>query len=343
MNHDSGVTALALMAYLGAGYTHQEGRFRSTVRRALEYLASVQLPDGRFGSEDMYSQSLAVIALAEAYGMTRDDSLLEPLRRGTNYLIRVQQPRGGWTYAPAPRSPRNDTSITVFALMGLKSARASGVFVPESCFHGVRRHLAWATRADGTVWYADHDPGWRRGGAGMIATGLFASFLLGRPPDHPVVLKQIARLRANTPVWGDKRDLDQCYMTWYYQNLAFFILGGTYWARWNPGFRDLLVEKQRRGGCLEGSWDPEDCWGKHAGRVYSTAIHVLNLEIYYRYTPSFLLPSETVWSDPVDTSPDDDRNPRTVPGEDREGSPGRKKTREDSADRLKRLRDLIGK
>jgi hypothetical protein len=169
----------------------------------------------------------------------------------------------------------------------------------------------------------------------MVAAGLFASFLLGRTPDHPVVREQIARLRANRPQWGDVKDLDQCYMTWYYQNLVFFVLGGEAWARWNPGFRDLLVANQRRGGCADGSWDPVDCWGKHAGRVYATALHVLNLEIYYRYTPSFLLPTEETWTDPV---------PEPEP-ETRRREPGAKEKEKeaDAAERLKRLRDLIGK
>ena len=35
---------------------------------------------------------------------------------------------------------------------------------------------------------------------------------------------------------------------------------------------------------LLGSWDPIGAWGEDGGRVYSTAILVLTLEAYYRYS-----------------------------------------------------------
>ncbi|RKY14435.1 MAG: hypothetical protein DRP63_08530, partial [Planctomycetota bacterium] len=41
--------------------------------------------------------------------------------------------------------------------------------------------------------------------------------------------------------------------------------------------------RQRRGGCADGSWDPVGKWGMVGGRVYSTALNALTLEIYYRY------------------------------------------------------------
>ena len=35
-----------------------------------------------------------------------------------------------------------------------------------------------------------------------------------------------------------------------------------------------------------GSWDPiHRYWGRHAGRLYATALSILNLEVYYRYLP----------------------------------------------------------
>ncbi|MHC4781072.1 MAG: prenyltransferase/squalene oxidase repeat-containing protein, partial [Planctomycetota bacterium] len=131
VGYDAGVTALSTMAFLGAGYTHREGRFKNTVTKALRYLILIQKPDGRFGSEPMYTQALAVIALAEALGMTSDMELRAPLRKGTAFLVSAQQAQGGWTYGPSPRKERNDTSITAFAIMALKSARATGVEVPE--------------------------------------------------------------------------------------------------------------------------------------------------------------------------------------------------------------------
>ena len=39
--------------------------------------------------------------------------------------------------------------------------------------------------------------------------------------------------------------------------------------------------------CAEGSWDPKDPWGEEGGRVYSTALMTLCLEVYYRYPKVF--------------------------------------------------------
>ena len=44
-----------------------------------------------------------------------------------------------------------------------------------------------------------------------------------------------------------------------------------------------LLPHQRTDGNFEGSWDPIGPWGKDGGRVYSTAMGALMLEVYYRY------------------------------------------------------------
>jgi hypothetical protein len=59
--------------------------------------------------------------------------------------------------------------------------------------------------------------------------------------------------------------------------------GGDEWTLWNEQLRDLLVQDQRQDGSFAGSWDPNDPWGRYGGRVYSTALATLCLEVYYRY------------------------------------------------------------
>ena len=48
---DSGVTGLALLAFLGAGHTHLEGTYRTTVQRGLEYLVAIQKTDGSLAGD----------------------------------------------------------------------------------------------------------------------------------------------------------------------------------------------------------------------------------------------------------------------------------------------------
>ena len=38
---------------------------------------------------------------------------------------------------------------------------------------------------------------------------------------------------------------------------------------------------------MAGSWDPICIWGGYGGRVYSTAMSALCLEVYYRFLPLY--------------------------------------------------------
>ena len=47
---------------------------------------------------------------------------------------------------------------------------------------------------------------------------------------------------------------------------------------------NAVINSQQKKGCLKGSWDPICTWGEEGGRVYSTAIMALCMEVYYRYS-----------------------------------------------------------
>ena len=65
-------------------------------------------------------------------------------------------------------------------------------------------------------------------------------------------------------------------------------LGGRAWDSWQSALLEPVVGRQRRGGDEDGSWDPQvDPWGRRGGRVYSTAINALCLEVYYRHDRLF--------------------------------------------------------
>jgi hypothetical protein len=74
---------------------------------------------------------------------------------------------------------------------------------------------------------------------------------------------------------------------WYYATLALYQLGGQGWQRWNAALKETLLATQRHDGDLAGSWDTTDVWGGYGGRVYTTALGALCLEVYYRYLPLY--------------------------------------------------------
>ena len=73
---------------------------------------------------------------------------------------------------------------------------------------------------------------------------------------------------------------------WYYGTYAMFQMSAhnsKYWKGWNVAMKDALLPNQRKDSDEKGSWDPIGPWGHAGGRVYSTALGVLCLEVYFRY------------------------------------------------------------
>ena len=73
------------------------------------------------------------------------------------------------------------------------------------------------------------------------------------------------------------------YYYWYYGSLAAYMHKGEFWEKWNPVMRDLLLSRQVKSGGHAGSWNPKGSHGSAMGRVISTAMATLILEVYYRY------------------------------------------------------------
>ena len=75
-----------------------------------------------------------------------------------------------------------------------------------------------------------------------------------------------------------------------------FNRGGPEWDQWNRAMRHTLIESQCKDGCAMGSWDPErpapDNWSGKGGRIVTTAMSTLTLEVYYRYLPLYRLHGE---------------------------------------------------
>ena len=126
----SGLTGLAVMAFLGAGYTHRSGKkYRKTVKKGIDFILNSQTSEGAFGRGWIgYTNGICTLALAEAYGMTKDPKLKAPLERAVQNLLKTQQPNGGWLYGGGDKAPFNgDTSVSAFMLMALKDSQISGI------------------------------------------------------------------------------------------------------------------------------------------------------------------------------------------------------------------------
>ena len=304
MNADTAATGLALLSFLGAGYTHQEGKHRDTVRRGLDWLRANQHSDGRLydATTDrdefarMYGHGIASIAVCEAYGMTRDEELRVAAESAVSFILGAQNPsQGGWRYIPGQES---DTSVSGWQLMALKSARMGGLDVPAEAWGKVSHWLDAARSGDGSQYvynpFASDNDSQRLGrlpSLAMTAEGLLMRFYLGWDGEHPAAIAGADYLGKNLPQLGTaQRPLRDTYY-WYYATQVMFQMQGDRWKAWNERMRPMLVEGQELEGSLAGSWDPwsplPDRWASAGGRNYITALNLLMLEVYYRHLPLF--------------------------------------------------------
>jgi hypothetical protein len=302
---DTAATALAVMAFQGAGYNHRELAYREVIARGLAFLLSrqkengdlfVPLDDASNKSVWLYSHALATIAVCEAYGMTQDATLREPAQRAIDFIIAAQQKeRGGWRYSPAVGA---DTSVSGWMTMALKSGELAGLSVSPAIFGNIQHWLDTAQQSAGSPHlycynpYAPDSPEQRHGRVAsktMTAVGLLMRLYTGWRPGDSNLTRGSNYLAANLPTDGNARQSERDTYYWYYATQVMAQVGGENGQAWSDRLQPLLVKSQVRRGPLAGSWDPllpiADRWGPQAGRLYVTAMNLLSLEVEWRKLP----------------------------------------------------------
>ena len=277
---DTGNAGLALLCFYGWGARHdRDGEYRDHVQKALDYLLRIQKEDGDLsGRGKMYCHSIASIALCEAYGISKDKRLREPAERSIAYTLAAQsKSKGGWRYNPGEDS---DTSITGWQYMALHSARLAGLEVPEEHFERARKWLDSAGGGKHGGLYGYQGPGTKW--PAMIATGMFCRQLDLVAPTAPMQMESAQQLKM-TPMKTQRPD----YYYIYYATLALYQHQGPIWRDWNVSLKDVLPNLQEKTGSQEGSWDPSRGLAGTGGRVTSTALATLSLEVYYRILPIY--------------------------------------------------------
>jgi hypothetical protein len=287
---DTALTGLALLTYLGAGYTHTEGKHATTVAKGLEFLLAQQKKDGDLRGASkavgMYCHAMATLALCEAYALSLDEHLRDPAERAISFLVSARARDGqAWRYLPG--ASVGDTSILGWVVMALKSAREVGLRVPDQA--GIRRGtLLWLDRvsAGQSKGLARYQPT-ESVTATMTAEAWICRQFLGAGGPQPSSSEAANYLLQHESDRGDRN-----YYYWYYGTLAMFQHGSQAWLRWNTRVRDRIVTLQRPSGHQVGSWDPDDTmYGARGGRLYSTTLAALTLEVYYRYLRLYDNPS----------------------------------------------------
>ena len=297
--HDMGLTGLATLCFLAGDHTpNRTGPYKEVVADAVDFLIARQKPNGDLrgpmagGGADagnMYDQGIATLALAEAALMTGDARITEAAMKGADYIVKAQnRETGGWRYVPGEYG---DTSIFGWQIMALHSAQQLGFEWPQASRDGAMKYVRITSRGRNKV-LAGYQPNSSPTPA-MTGELLLSRILLGD------TITPEAEEEASTFLMRQSRN---DFYGWYYASLSLVQLQNDAWKKWNERTRESLVESQRRGGGDDdGCWDTNIVWGERGGRVFSTALACLTLEVYYRYLP--VNPNEST-SQPSPVLPD---------------------------------------
>lgn len=226
----------------------------------------------------MYCHGMATLAIGEAYAMTGDARLKPALERAIGYTLRAQHPTsGGWRYQPGDEG---DTSQFGWQLMALRSAELGGLPTPAPTRAGMIRFLNSVTTGPqrGLASYRPHTAATRT----MTAEALVCRVFLGLKPDSGAANEAVQFMLQETPEVGP---INLYY--WYYATLALFQMQGEAWETWNAALQQRLLATQATSSTLAGSWPTNTVWGGYGGRVYTTAMAALCLEVYYRHLPVY--------------------------------------------------------
>jgi pSer/pThr/pTyr-binding forkhead associated (FHA) protein len=311
------MTGLATLCFLGAGHTEKNGPYKENVQKGVKWLIDHQHNQGIWPAT-MYESAIASMALSEAAGMAHVPETARAAQKAVDGLVKAQNQYAGWDYAPKwSGGKENDTSVTVWCMMALKSAKMAGLTVPGQAFIGVQKwcdsaqDLRGAKAGDytyrgGLFAYRSSNNGFVTPGNGtmlLTAAGGVMRLFMGEKPDHPGIVGPCnLLLENNLPGTGRVMGRDRAVVTrelgdeapgdyylWYHATLLMFQKGGDHWEKWNRALQPLLVKKQVKGDLNDdgGSWKPEGSSMWCPDRIFSTTMAILSLEVYYRYLPMY--------------------------------------------------------
>jgi hypothetical protein len=292
---NTGITSLAVMAFLARGHLPGRGPYGSVINRGIDYILSQQLENGLLICRQqtgrttglMYEHSIATLLLSEVSGMvdaTRQQKLDDVLSKALLVLLQAQKvPKtemnaGGWRYTPGTTD--SDLSLTGWSVMALRAAKLNGAAVPDEHIEMAVAYILNCHEDNGGFSYMPsmRDPTASMTGIALLCLELCGEhgnedcaaageFILNRPP------------QMTTP---DGRPGHFRYYSFYYCGQAMFQLGGKYWNEFAPMMYEALLPDQQQ----DGRWAyPGNSFPYNTS--YPTAMSVLTLTVSARQLPIY--------------------------------------------------------
>jgi hypothetical protein len=275
------VCGLAGLAFMCGGSPPGQGPYGRYVDKCAEYLQSCVQDSGFIsvpgvGQDNMYGHGFAMLFLSEAYGMSTrkdaDETIGEKLRKAVKLTIQCQNDAGGWRYQPMKSDA--DLSITICQIMGLRAARDAGIHVPDDVREKCIDYVKKSQNSDGSFRYT-----LSQGGGGsfpLTAAGVVSLYSAGIY-DGEQVEKGLKWLMNYLPGKGSANH-GYFFYGQYYAVQAMWHAGGSYWQKWYPAIRQVLLDRQ----ATDGSWpDAEVC------PEFGTAMACIILQMPNNFLPIF--------------------------------------------------------
>lgn len=285
-----GLTGAAMLGLMASGNIPGSGQHGPAVARGVAYICANAQPkgllykekDGGKSSNDrMYHHGLALLALAEVWGETRDPRVRGVIKRAVDLICSSQNQEGGWRYQPYPEQA--DISVTVMQLMALRAAKDAGLAVPKEVIEaGVQYvkacHNAKQKGQDGGFSYQKNGKGsgFARTGAGVTALQVAGNYRAQE------VLEGVEYLTQHKPMGEKDQGGHKAYGIYYatiglYQAQGINPLCRSWWTRWYPAATNYVISQQSGDGSFKG----------FESGAYGAAMGTLVLALPYRCLPIY--------------------------------------------------------
>jgi len=280
VSNRSGGTALGLMSFMLQGHVPGEGKYGEAMNKAIDFLISVE-KNGYFHDDTdrgMYEHGLALLALSEAWGQSKDPRIRPALIRAVNTTLNAQNSEGGWRYSPRPSTA--DSSCSAMQVVALASARESGIAVPAKTIQrAVDYLLACEVRSTGGFTY-QLLAGAPLGGANLARTSCSSlALMLSGQHKHPATRGGVAYI-SNSPD-SVFENTGHYHYAHYYAVQVMYQAGDEHFNKWYPKIAKALLAKQKDHGGWVSHGDIDKI---HA---VDTGFAILTLGVPYRFLPIY--------------------------------------------------------
>jgi hypothetical protein len=287
----TGVTGLALLAFLSAGHQPDAGPFHEPLTRGLAWILSHQQPDGQLVNNPhsegpMFEHGICTLLLSQLLGigpLPEAAPVRRSLERAVRWIIKTQTEKGqawhpgGWARHPMAGG-NSDLGVSVWQLMALAGARQLGMDVPESVLLRGRDfvHRCWNDQQGGFGFEPNSGAT-----TPMTAAGIVSLEVSGETGAREAV---IGRSWLNSHRWNPESIY--FYYGSYFYSLAEHIESRDDNRELRTPLQKLLLSLQE----ADGQWLPRYDRECQAGSVYSTSLAVGSLSLALRLLPIYELP-----------------------------------------------------